>query len=74
MGLFGGGSKPPAIPPTPPAANPPTEANANAQNAGATQRTNAAAAAGLGFSNTITTSPEGLVPTGNVAQKSLLGQ
>lgn len=71
MGL--GGASPPPVPPVPPAANPPTMANANAQNAGNTQRQNAAAAAGMGFADTVKTSAEGLKPAPNVAYKSLLG-
>lgn len=64
----------PPIPPTPPAANPPTIANAGVQQAGATARQGAASAAGMGFAGTIDTTPQGLKPTGDVAQKSLLGQ
>lgn len=69
-----GTPKVPAIPATPPAANPPTLANAGVQTAGATARQGAATAAGMGFADTIQTSPQGLKPTGDVATKSLLGQ
>lgn len=73
--LFGGGSKPPPIPATPPAANPATLANPNAQNAAASARSRAALAAGAGFADTITTgTAQGLKPTTDVAQKALLGQ
>ena len=73
-GLFGGGASPPPIPKTPPMATPPTLANPNAQNAGSTAARRAALAAGAGFADTITTGPQGLKPTGDVAAKALLGQ
>lgn len=67
---------PPAIPPAPPAANPPTMANAEVAQAGASQRARAAAAAGSGFSGTVTNTGGAsgdLTKQTNTAQTSLLG-
>lgn len=74
--FFGGGPSPPSVPAVPPAAIPATLANPGVSQAGATQRSQAAAAAGAGFDSTLTNSggAPGLVPSINqVAGKSLLG-
>ena len=76
--LFGGGPSipaPPVVPPPPPAATPPTFANPNVAQAGANQRTRAAAAAGAGFGGTVQNQggPAGLVEPATTAPRTLLG-
>lgn len=64
----------PAVPVTPPAALPATLANANVAMSGATQRSSAAAAAGAGFSGTLTNTGGATGQTSpNTAPRSLLG-
>ena len=71
MSIFGGAPAAPAAPAAPPP--PPTMASANVQDAGAAARAAAAAAAGgMGFANTITSSPQGAAQPAT-AMKSLLG-
>jgi hypothetical protein len=72
MGLFGGAPHYSAPPPPPPPPNPPMMANAQISNIGAAERSALAAAAGMGFDNTIRSSPQG-AGAANTAQKSLLG-
>ena len=74
--LFGGGGNvqqptPPAPVPLPPAAHPPTLASV--QSSGAKQSSGAAAAEGMGFSNTVATSPQGLTQKATTAPATLLG-
>lgn len=69
---FGGGPKPQAPPIPPPAANPPTLANASIQSAGANQRN---IAAGVGAINGINpTGPSGLKDAPSTAKQTLLGK
>lgn len=73
--IFGGGSvqqpTPPAPVPLPPAAHPPTLASVTRNQA--KQTSGAAAAEGMGFSNTISTSPQGLTQKASTAPATLLG-
>lgn len=75
-GLFGGSASPPSPPPIPPAASPQTLANPASSQASAVSRSQAAAAAGAGFDNTLVnqSGAAGLVPTpSQTAGRSLLG-
>lgn len=65
--------KAPAQPVPPPMANPATFANPQIAQTGAASRQRAMAAAGMGFDQSIKTSPEGDFSKPNTARASLLG-
>jgi hypothetical protein len=72
--LTGGGpSAPPPPPPLPPAANPATVANGQAQATGTAAKARAAAAEGAGADGTVKTSAQG-VAAPSIAKGQLLGQ
>lgn len=73
MGLFGKSStKPPEVIPLPPAATPPTAADATLSMAANNNAARARRSSGMGFGGTIKTSPQGVAAT-PVARTSLLG-
>lgn len=65
--------KAPPVKMPPPAAHPPTLANASVQAAGRNAKTIAAAAEGQGFGDTVKTSPQGDLQPAPVAKNTLLG-
>lgn len=69
---FGGGSKPPAIPVAPPAASPPTLANAQVQAAGDNAHNQAVKAAAANADNP--TGGQGITTAPDTAKAKLLGQ
>lgn len=70
-GVFGGAPKAPAVPATPPAAAPATEASTGVAQSAASQRMKAAAS--YGASGTVGTNPQGLSAPAT-ANATLLGQ
>lgn len=66
--------KPPSIPMPPPAAHPPSLGSSQEALTNIDARKRAASAAGMGFDNTIATSPEGVTTKPTTARATLLGQ
>lgn len=72
--LFSKPDIPPPPAPPPPPANPPTAASSTIQADGAQQRSRLAAAAGMGYGDTLKTGPQGApITPGQLGTKSLLG-
>lgn len=69
-----GSAPPPSIRMPPPAAHPGTLASNSVATAGMNAKSAAAAAEGLGFGDTVKTSPEGLQQKAPTAPVTLLGQ
>lgn len=73
MGMFSG-PKAPSIPTPPPQAHPPTLGSQMVQATQQQEAKEAAAAEGMGFDDTVKTSPQGLKEAPSTAKATLLGQ
>lgn len=69
-----GGPSPPPVPMPPPSAHPPVLGSATSALAAQNAKQRAAGAEGMGFDDTIATSPEGVKEKPNTQRATLLGQ